>query len=142
MAVLVQFKIPFHGHRNVRAFHPRTIEITTEPGLTVQGDCIVGVSAGCGCGGLPGEIKEGIRRSDSTVKITILVNGSSFVVSGNGHEGLTLENPHDIVIRKSSFLCPRTLAVNCDKACDEIPREMIKQLQDPETRGILVIDVT
>ncbi|MEM3172382.1 MAG: DUF371 domain-containing protein, partial [Candidatus Nitrosotenuis sp.] len=33
-------------------------------------------------------------------------------------------------------------AVNCDKASDDIPRKMIKQLQDPKTRGLFVIEVT
>lgn len=138
----MRFEIPFYGHQNVRAFHPRTIEITTEPELTLQGDCIIGVNAGCGCSDLPSELKEVIRRSDSKIKITVHVDGISFVVTGRGHEELKLENPQDIVIRKSDFRCPRTLAVNCDKACDEIPRDMIKQLQNPKTRGTLVIEVT
>jgi len=138
----VRFEIPFYGHKNVRAYHKRTIEITTEPDLTLQGDCIIGVMSDCGCKGIPEKMKRRIRRSDSKVTITIMVNGKSFRVTGKGHEDLRLENPHDIVIRKSKFMCPRTLAVECDKACDDIPREMIKQLQDPKTRGLFVIEVT
>lgn len=140
--MLVRFEIPFYGHPNMRAFHPRTIEITTEPELTVQGDCIVGVNASCGCSGIPEQMKRALRRSESKIKITIKVDESSFVVFGNGHEDLVLENTHDIVIRKSRYTCPRTLAVNCDKASDDIPRKMIKQLQDPKTRGLFVIEVT
>jgi hypothetical protein len=140
--VLVRFEIPFSGHRNVRAFHPRTIEITTEPDLTPQGDCIIGVSAQCGCKDIPDEIKERIKRSDSKITITIQVNETLFTVSGRGHEELKLENPHDIVIRKSDYVCPRTLAINCDVASDDIPRDMIKQLQDPKTTGLFVIEVT
>ena len=142
MPVHVRFEIPFCGHENVRAFHPRTIEITKEPDLTVQGDCIVGVSADCGCRDLPQTLKERIRRSDTQIKITIHVNETSFVTVGRGHEDLQLENVHDIVIRKSGFVCPRTLAVNCDKSSEDIPRKMIKQLQDPKTKGVFVIEVT
>jgi len=138
----VRFEIPFYGHKNVRAYHPRTIEITTEPDLTLQGDCIIGVAAECGCKKIPESLKKKLRRSDSQVTITITVNGKSFKVTGNGHEDLRLENPHDIVIRKSSFLCPRTLAVRCDKSSEDMPREMIKQLQDPKTKGSFVIEVT
>jgi hypothetical protein len=138
----VRFEIPFSGHENVRAFHPRTIEITTEPDLTLQGDCIVGVSANCGCMKIPEKLKEKLRRSDSKITITILVNDEEFVTTGKGHEDLKLENPHDIVIRKSSFLCPRTLAIQCDKASDDMPRKMIKKLQDPKTKGLFVIEVT
>jgi len=137
----VRFEIPFFGHANVRAFHPRTIEITTEPDLTLQGDCIVGVSSNCGCKEIPIDLKEKLRRSESKITITIQVENEKFVIEGHGHEDLKLENPHDIVIRKSSFLCPRTLAIGCNKASDDIPREMIKKLQNPKTKGLFVIEV-
>jgi hypothetical protein len=138
----VRFEIPFSGHENVRALHTRTIEITTEPDLTLQGDCIVGVSADCGCMKIPDNLKEKLRRSESRVTITLQVDDEKFVIKGKGHEDLRLENPHDIVIRKSNFLCPRTLAIGCDKASDDIPRKMIKKLQDPKTKGLFVIQVT
>ena len=64
-----------------------------------------------------------------------------FVFSGKGHEGLLLSHNEDIVIRKSSFVCPRTMAVECDKASDLIPRKMVRILQDPKTRGVLTIRV-
>ncbi len=138
----MRFEIPFGGHKNVRALHPRTIEITTEPDLTLQGDCIIGVNAGCGCRGIPEKLKKKLRRADSKITITILVNGKSFEVRGNGHPELRLENEHDIVIRTSNFVCPRTLAVGCDGASDDIPRQMIKMLQDPKTKGMFVIEAT
>lgn len=138
----MRFEIPFYGHENVRAFHPRTIEITTESDLTVQGDCIVGVRSECGCGAIPKKMKEKLRRSDSEITITLHVNNEKFQVIGRGHNELKLENPHDIVIRKSSFVCPRTLAIECDKSSEDIPRRIIKMLQDPKTKGLFVIEVT
>ena len=137
----MRFEIPFFGHENVRALHTRTIEITTEPDLTLQGDCIVGVGADHGCVSIPENLKEKLRRSESKIIITIQVDDEEFVIEGKGHEDLRLENPHDIVIRKSNFLCPRTLAIECDKASDDIPRKMIKKLQDPKTKGLFVIEV-
>lgn len=138
----MRFEIPFSGHENVRALHTRTIEITTEPDLTLQGDCIVGVGADCGCLEIPEKIKEKLRRSESKITISILVDGEEFIIEGRGHEELKLENPHDIVIRKSDFMCPRTLAIGCNKASDDIPRKMIKKLQNPKTKGLFVIEVT
>ena len=138
----MRFEIPFYGHENVRAFHSRTIEITTDPDLTLQGDCIVGVSADCGCKEIPAKLKEKLRRSESKVTITIQIDSEKFEITGRGHEDLKLENPHDIVIRKSNFLCPRTLAIGCDKASDDMPRKMIKKLQNPKTKGMFVIEVT
>lgn len=142
MLCSVRFEIPFYGHENVRALHPRTIEITTEPDLTILGDCIIGVSAECGCKDIPKKLKEKLRDERSKITLSIQVNDEIFQVSGNGTQDLILEHPHDIVIRKSKFLCPRTLAINCDKASNEIPRKMIKMLQSPQTRGLFVIEVT
>ena len=138
----MRFEIPFHGHENIRSLHPKTIEITTESHLTVNGDCIVGVGASSGCNDLPEKMKMLLQNSKSSVDCTIVVKDFSFKVKGRGSDKLTLTNPHDIVIRKSAFTCPRTMATNCNAASDAIPRQMIKALQNPETRGIFAIEVT
>ena len=137
----MQFEIPFFGHSNVRAYHNRTIEITTEPDLSLRGDCIVGVRSVCGCKEIPNEIKQKLQSSQSKVRIIIKVDNEEFVIEGQGHEDLKLENPHDIVIRKSSFVCPRTLAINCDKSSNDIPRKMIKKLQSSDTEGLFVVEI-
>lgn len=138
----MRFEIPFHGHENIRSLHPKTIEITTESHLTVNGDCIIGVGASSGCRDLPEKMKMLLQNSKSCVDCTILVKDFTFKVKGHGSEKLTLTNPHDIVIRKSAFTCPRTMATNCDAASDAIPRQMIKALQNPDTAGIFAIEVT
>jgi len=138
----MRFEIPFSGHENVRSLHPKTIEITTESNLTVNGDCIIGVKATHACFHIPPKMKKLLQNPKSKVTCSIIVGDFSFKVKGKGHEKLTLTNPHDIVIRKSSFVCPRTLATNCDFASDSIPRGMIKALQNPTTQGIFRIEVT
>ncbi|MDE1829982.1 MAG: DUF371 domain-containing protein [Thaumarchaeota archaeon] len=138
----MRFEIPFYGHENIRSLHPKTIEITTESNLTTNGDCIVGVQASAGCNDLPEKMKALLQNSKSKVSCTITVKDFSFTTKGRGDERLVLTNPHDIVIRKSSFVCPRTLATNCDASSDAIPRNMIKALQDPDVKGIFAIEVT
>ncbi|HJU12935.1 MAG TPA: DUF371 domain-containing protein [Candidatus Nitrosotalea sp.] len=138
----MHFEIPFYGHENVRSLHPKTIEITTESHLTTNGDCIVGVRASAGCNDLPEKMKALLQNSKATVRCTIKVMDYSFTITGRGDERLSLTNPHDIVIRKSAFTCPRTLATNCDAASDALPREMIRLLRDPDVQAIFVIDVT
>ncbi len=137
----MHFEIPFFGHKNIRALHTKTIEITTEPDLTLNGDCIVGVNATCGCNDIPEQMKNLLRNPKSKILFTILVKDISFKVKGTGHKNLILTNPRDIVIRKSSFICPRTLAIRCNMASDDIPRQMIKILQNPDSKGIFAIDV-
>jgi len=137
----MHFEIPFYGHENIRSLHQKSIEITTESDLTLNGDCIIGVGASCGCNDLPEKMKHLLRNSKTNIVFTIKVNDFSFKVNGRGHDGLILTHPHDIVIRKSSFVCPRTLATNCNKASDSIPRQMIKALQNSDAKGIFTIDV-
>jgi hypothetical protein len=137
----MKFEIEFSGHENIRSNHKNTIEITKESHLTPRGDCIVGVNASSSCNDLPQELKDKLRNSDANVSISIRVGDHEFVMHGNGHPDLTLTHKDDIVIRKSDFVCHRTLAVKCDKASDLLPREMVSLLQDPNMKGILSITV-
>ncbi|GKS67522.1 hypothetical protein YTPLAS73_10690 [Nitrosarchaeum sp.] len=135
----MRFEIQFSGHENIRSNHQKTIEITKESHLTPRGDCIIGVNASASCADLPDSIKKKLQNPTSKVNFSIKVGSHEFIVEGRGHENLILTHVEDIVIRKSNFVCPRTLAVKCDKASDLIPREMISLLQDPDTRGTFTI---
>ena len=137
----MHFQIEFWGHKNIRSLHQQTIEITKESNLTPTGDCIVGVNASSGCKDIPNELKNKLKDPNSTIKFSIAVNSYSFEFSGKGHTNLLLSHPSDIVLRKSNFVCPRTLAVSCNKASNSIPRKIIQLLQDPKSKGILTIGV-
>ena len=131
----------FFGHRNVQSFHARTVEITKDDHLTLRGDCIIGVRASRACADLDPSLKSRVMKNDSFVKIEIIVGNDVYPIAGSGDKRLTLENRHDIVIRKTSFVCPRTLSIRCDKASSDIPRGMVDALKNPETRGLFRITV-
>jgi len=137
----VKFEIQFSGNENIRSNHQKTIEITKESHLTPYGDCIIGVNATSGCSDLPQELKDKLKIPDTKVTFSICVEEHEFILEGKGHPDLILTHSEDIVIRKSDFICPRTLAVKCDKASDLLPREMVLLLQDPKTRGTFTITV-
>ncbi len=137
----MHFEIQFSGHENIRSLHQKTIEITKESSLTPSGDCIVGINASCGCKEIPDDIKKKLQDPNSIVKFSIKVGDHLFELQGRGHKGLTFTHLDDIVIRKSDFVCPRTLAVNCNKASNDIPRDMIQLLQSPSTKGVFCIDI-
>ena len=137
----MRFEIQFSGHENIRSNHKTTIEITKESHLTPRGDCIVGVNATSSCADLPQELKDKLKNSDAKVTFSIRVKDHEFIVDGKGHPDLTLTHSEDIVIRKSDFVCPRTLAVKCDKASDLLPRDLVLLLQNPETKGTFTIMV-
>lgn len=122
--------VPFSGHKNVRATHRTTIEITTHESLSVRGDCIVGVSSDVGCLGLPNDIRCALQNDSSMVHIRFIVHDDVFVVCGRGSHELTLMHNQDIVLRKSDFVCPRTLVIGCDVASIDMPRRMVQSLQE------------
>lgn len=135
----MKFEIEFTGHENIRSNHQMTLEITKESHLTPRGDCIIGVNAKSSCADLPEELKNKLKNPDSKVNFSIKVGDEEFVMEGKGHPDLILSHAEDIVIRKSDFICPRTLAIKCDKASDLLPRSMVTLLQDPKTIGTFTI---
>ncbi len=130
-------EIIFQGHKNILSLHSRTIEITKDSALTKNGDCIVGVSANKACDDLDPALKQKLRTSDTVVKIGIIVEPYEFNILGLGNNHLQVTHKHDIVLRKSNYVDPRTLIVSCDKSAIDIPRYFIKALTDPETKGLL-----
>ncbi|HXV45612.1 MAG TPA: DUF371 domain-containing protein [Nitrososphaera sp.] len=138
---MVQDEATFYGHPNIRSLHGKTVEITKDESLTLRGDCIIGVRASKACADLDEVLRRRLRSNDSVVKIEIMVGSESFVINGRGDERFTLQNPHDIVIRKTNFVCPRTMSVKCDKASSDVPRKMVKMLQDKDAKGIFRIAI-
>ena len=137
----MKIEIPFRGHKNILSLHEKTLEITKEPDLTINGDCIVGINADLACKDLPENFKKNVMSDDAKITFTIKAGKHSFSIHGNGSKKLTLKHPNDIVLRKSAFVCTRTLAIKCDKASRDMPREMIHVLQNPKIIGKMIIEV-
>jgi hypothetical protein len=138
---LISDEVIFEGHPNVQSLHSRTIEITKDRNLTLRGDCIIGVNANKSCKDLMPKIKEKIKKNNSVIEIELIVEPYSFIIKGSGNEDLLLSNSKDIVLRKSNFICDRTLSINCDFSAFEIPREIINSLKDASKIGIMRIRV-
>ena len=129
----------FYGHPNIRSLHAKTIEITKDEHLTPRGDCIIGVKANKACADLDESFKHRLKSNLSIIRIEIMVGDKSFIISGRGDERLSMLNSNDIVIRKTNFVCPRTMSVLCDKASSDMPRKLVRILQDQQTKGIFRI---
>ena len=137
----MKIEIPFTGHKNILSLHEKTIEITKDSELSLSGNCIIGTNSSLACIDLPEKFKKKIQNSDTTIVFTIVTDEHSFSIHGKGSNKLTLKHTNDIVLRKSAFTCSRTIAINCDKASDDIPRIMVKKLQSPKTNGKLIIEI-
>jgi uncharacterized protein len=136
---MVQDEVTFYGHPNIQSLHAKTIEITKDEHLTLRGDCIIGVKANKACADLDESFKNRLKSNSAVVRIEIMVGDKSLLITGRGDERLSMLNANDIVIRRTNFVCPRTMSVLCDKASSDVPRKLIKILQDQETKGIFRI---
>ncbi|HIP17482.1 MAG TPA: DUF371 domain-containing protein [Methanothermococcus okinawensis] len=123
------FVITAKGHPNIKSTHKTTLEITKENYLTPRGDCILGISANRSMRDFPEEFKEKLRNSDK-ITVEITVDNLKEVIVGKGHKDLILNHPTDIVIRKSDYLCPRTLFINADKGAKDIDRKLVDKLKE------------
>ena len=138
----MKIEIPFQGHKNILSLHQKTLEITKDDELTSNGDCIVGVSANISCVDLPEKMKKKIRNPKTKITFSIRVDNKKFTIQGNGSKKLSLKHTKDIVLRKSAFTCSRTIAINCDNASSDIPRDFVKILQNPKTLGNMTIEIS
>ncbi len=125
-----EFKV--YGHENILATHYNTIEFTKEPDLSKKGDCIVGVKADYDLEELKGIVEE-----YSKIKIVFSVGNLSQEIFATTNKGY--DDEHELVIRKSEFISPRTFAVKADKAAVDLDRKLVEKLKDPSKKGIVEI---
>ncbi|MBM3291259.1 DUF371 domain-containing protein [Candidatus Bathyarchaeota archaeon] len=121
------------GHPNIQGTHKTTIMTTKDTNLSLKGDCIVAVSSEKSINELSEEVKNATKNSDAIIRLIFTIESESVVITGKGDPRLTFENIHDIVTRKSSFICPRTLMIQADKASIDLPRSFIMKMKNPKT---------
>ena len=112
----MNFKIKAKGHENVLSLHKSTFEITKDKDLSLSGDCIIGLDIDKSMEDFPEEFKEKLANDDTKVIVELKTPNASDTIEGYGHHDLTLSHPTDMVCRKSTFVCSRTLMIKSDKA--------------------------
>jgi len=126
--------IDAYGHENILSIHRMTFEITKEAHLTKRGDCIIAVRATKGALDLLSEFKETARKENAKITITIEADSVREVINAQGNPYLLFTHPTDLVIRKSSYVCGRTLAVKADKAACDLSKQLVKKLRNPSQK--------
>jgi len=127
------------GHPKIRASHTTTLEITKEADLTERGDCIVATRASKGAADLSPEFTKLVKNNAARVVLRIKVANRSETITGRGDGRLLLNHPNDLVVRKSDYVCPRTLMVSADKSASDLSREFVRVLRDRSSRIVVEI---
>src|SRR3989304_4395215 len=134
-------RITVFGHRNVTGMHGTTLEVTKEEEISKRADCIIGVKADKGIRDLSDDFKRKARERNATIEVTIRIDGLEEKITGKGHPALTFTHETDMVIRKSEFICGRTLMINADKSAMELKRNLVEKLKQPGQKTEVLIDV-
>ena len=122
------------GHENIQGTHGTTFEITKEATLTKCGDCIIAVGATKGAADLHPRFKEATRSEGAQMTIIIEAGELKEVVRARGNPRLLFTHPTDLVVRKSNYVCGRTLAIRADKAASNLSRKLIEKIRDPNQK--------
>ncbi len=132
MTRLIEEVILARGHKNISARHGSTLEITKDNELSKSGDCVIGVSADRALTDLTEEFRKNLIRIDARLTVLIEAGGETEIVHAQGCPNLILSDPRDLVIRKSNYICNRTLAIRSDKAAFNLSRALVKELKNPK----------
>ncbi len=130
--------ITFRGHANVLGLHRNTIEVTKDLEISTRADCIIGVKASKACKDLIAPLRRHIQ-SGGRLRFEIIVDEEKFEFLGEGSSSLDLTHDRELVLRRSDFASERTGAVRCNVAAIDIPRSIIRKLQNPSSNGTLKI---
>jgi len=117
-----------HGHPLVLGTHPTTFEVTCEDHLTGRGNCIIGIAADKGCAGLSPVFKSVLAHDDAHLVTTLACHGEKVKIHSLGSAQMLLDHPTDMVWRKSSFVCGRTIGILSDYAALTLPQALVQNL--------------
>jgi len=118
------------GHPLVLGTHPTTFEVTREAHLTETGNCIIGIAADKGCDGLSLEFKRALAHEDAVLVTRLECGGIVSEITSRGSAKMTLNHPTDMVWRRSTFVCGRTIGILSDTVAVTLPRDLIRNLAE------------
>lgn len=123
-----QEHVQCRGHPLVLSTHPTTFEVTAEDHLTENGNCIIGIAADKGCAGLSSAFRQALARDDAILHTRLECGGVVAEIVSRGSAKMTLDHPTDMVWRKSTFVCGRTIGILSDRVALTLPRDLVKNL--------------
>jgi hypothetical protein len=131
-----------YGHANILATHETTFEFTKDRHLSKKGDCIVAVAASKALDDLNAEFKKRLKKSKANVNIQIEIEQLVERINAYGSPRLILAHPREIVVRRSDYVCSRTLAIKADKAARDLSRALVRKMANPKQKVKISLKVS
>jgi hypothetical protein len=127
------------GHPNITSKHKTTLELTRDMEIGKTADCIIGVGSKISMENIPKEILNAIKKEETLILLRLETENGFDEIKGYGHPELTLDHSTDMVTRKSTFKCSRTLMINADKAACDINNRLIDDLKKSKDLKVTII---
>ena len=105
----MKYTFTARGHRNILANHKSTLEFTKDAQMSLDGDCIVGLSADFD----PAELKR-LAKQNEELRMRILVGGMVEEIEFKTNKQFSSDR--ELVLRFSEFNTDRTFGVRADKS--------------------------
>jgi uncharacterized protein len=118
-----------YGHQEVTATHRTTFEITAEEHLTQMGTCIIAVRSEKGAADLSPCFRELMQSSRCRLITELRCRDIAVTITSSGSPGLLLDHLTDLVWRRSSFTCGRTIGLYSNHTAGTLPRDLIVLLR-------------
>ena len=116
------------GHEHVAATHESTFEVTTDDWLTPAGDCIVGIEADRSPTDFDDDFVAACRDPATTITLTLETADARDEIRARGHPDLTFGSERRAVVRTSTYIDDRPVAVAADAAAADLDRELVDAL--------------
>lgn len=127
---MVRFSFKAWGDQKITSRHRTTLEITKEGVKTGYGDCIVATRSEVGLRDLPEGLKREAKVDGVAMALVLEAGGIRQLIRGRGSPALTFESDHEMVIRKSGYVCGRTLMVHANKSAAELEKSYVEAVRD------------
>ena len=103
---------------------------------------MIGVNADKSVRDLHPDFKRELRKGKE-VRVSLILPDYGLVIEFKafGSPKLILDHESDAVIRKSEFICGRTLLIRSEKSAIDLDREFVNLLKDRKTKVVLRMQV-
>jgi len=133
----VKEEIIAYGHPEIKATSNVEIKITKTSNVD---DATIAVNANKACKDLSEEFKAAIKAAGK-VEVKIEVEGEEEIFTAYGSPALKLASREEIVIRKSSFVDGKTLAILSDKSACELKQSLVEKLRNPQAKVKISLEI-
>ncbi|MDP8003002.1 MAG: DUF371 domain-containing protein [Caldisphaera sp.] len=131
-----------HGHKNIKATHKTTFEITKDEDLTPRGDCIIAVKSEKAAQDLPYWLINEIKNDNTLILAILCSKNICDSIIGYGSKNLLLNDKNKIIFRKSNYIEGSTIMIKSNKAAIDINRKLIEDLRNEQLLTVMITAMT